>query len=208
MANYDDILIPEDWERHQPTSVNSSSGSLYLVAGPNVGIQQVSGTFYVSGTMGPNELTNITHQLTFIKDGELEDEWMKLGDSGIASNQSPAVMPWKSRLVGMTFTNKYSSREADIKIYTVPEGDGKSPLTKQFVWEVRDCRTACLTNLTASIIFDECDKVAVFSSDRGSNPSDVVVHLYFRVLSNATTGSFSEDYSGDFSLGGGGGTTT
>lgn len=50
MANYDDILIPEEWERFQPTSINGKSGSLYLYQGPGIEVNEGVNAFYITGS--------------------------------------------------------------------------------------------------------------------------------------------------------------
>jgi hypothetical protein len=155
----------------------------------------------------PNTLTMVTHQMTFIEDGTLKDEWLKLYDKGIPSNQTPGIIPWKSRLVGITFSNKKDNKDVEFKFYVTPEGGGDSPLTNMFVWSLNDVRVARKANFPIDVIFESGDKVAVFAKSTGNDPQDVILTMYFQGVEDADDTDGSENYSGEFKLTGGNGTT-
>lgn len=148
-------------------------------------------------TLSIGALTNITHQLTFIKAGGTSNSWLKLyGEK--SSDITPGIIPWNSKLTGITFSNAKDGADVGIKIFVVAEDDGSGPLTTMYTWTLNNCRVARKTNFSTDIVFDAGDKVAIFADDIGDNPEDVTVVLYFVVVGGAIIGEHSEDYSGKF----------
>jgi hypothetical protein len=160
------------------------------------------GGWTVEDNSAGSGLGGMTHQLAFVKNGSAKNTWLSLYENGISSNVSPAIMPWKSKLIGISFTNKKDNADPTIKIYIADEGDGNSPLTKMFEWDLTSARVARKTNFTSDIIFDAGDKIGVFIADEGGDAQDPVVVLYFRVEDDAINEESTENYSDNFSLGG------
>jgi hypothetical protein len=176
-------------------SGNAEEGKILVANG--------EGGWTVEDNHAESSISHITHQMAFTKNGSITNAWMSYYENSIPSNNVHGIVPWKSKLIGITFSNTYSSRDVDIKVYVAGDGDGNSPLTKALEWQLRNVRVAYKTDFSPDILFDAGDKVAIFMSDQGSNPHDPVIVLHFQVTTDATTGSGSEDYSNGFSLGGG-----
>jgi len=151
-------------------------------------------------------LLNVSHQMVFGEYGDASNKWLELYGDSRFSNQTLGVMPFKSKLIGITFSNRYSSRSTDIKIYSTPEGGGYTPKTLDLTWSISSKRTARKTIFATDIIFDAGDKIGVYAADTGSNPYDVAVILYFVVIDEITSEG-GESWSGNYGTGTGGGSS-
>lgn len=158
---------------------------------------------------GSTALTGILHQLVFCKsEGEITNDLFlnHYGDgrAGSPSNESPAVMPWKSKLVGLTYTNKVAGTRVHIEIQSVADGSGNSPVLLDFDWllDTVGVRTARKTNFTTDIIFDAGDKISVFLDLKvgGSNPENVIVVMHLEIIEETFEES-SENFSGNLGVG-------
>ena len=143
----------------------------------------------------------------FGNDGGSSSIWLDNCEKGIRSNKSPVVAIWKMKLIGIYFSNGKSGVDIDLKIYSSAEGDGKAPLTKLFEWSLRNCRVARKTNFITDVIVDAGDKFGVFMSDQGTNPNDTRFLTVWQVIEDNSEEN-CENYSGNFVLSGGGGTTS
>lgn len=160
-----------------------------------------SGGWSVVQNSGGSSMTNITHQMAFVQTGASSSNyWFDYYADNIPSDDTHGIMPWKSKLIGISFTNQYSGVDGSVKVYAAAEGDAASPTTKMLEWLLTNVRVARKTNFSPDIIFDAGDKVGVFWSDRGTNPDNSVIILYFQATSDAVNEESSENYSGDFSL--------
>lgn len=154
---------------------------------------------------GGGTASGAIHQMFFVVDSSGNNKWMEnIGDNNVPSNSTPGIMIWKSKLVGISFSNKNGSVDTDVEIYSVSEGDGSSPKILEFLWELRNVRIAKKTNFAPDIVFEAGDKVMIYLKDRGTNPHSVVVSLYFQVI-EFTSEESSENY---YSHGGCGGSST
>lgn len=144
------------------------------------------------------------HQMQFHESSTLGNEWLEYGTAGIYSNGSHGVMPFKSKLVAVTFSNLYSGVDCKLQFYSTPEGGGSSPKTLDLEWVLTNKRTARKTNFGSDIIFEAGDKVGVYYKDNGTNGNDVVVMMYFQVLEENSEES-GENWSGNYATGSGGG---
>ncbi len=177
-----------------------------LVGAGNVTIVSGTDTITVSGGTG---LTGALHQIAFMKgkDDIMNDLFLNTygdGMDGSPSNDSPAVMPWKSKLVGLTYTNKTAGTKVHIEIQSTADGTGNSPVLMDFDWllDTVGVRTARKTDFVTDIIFDAGDKISVFLDLRpgSSRPRNVIVILYFEIV-EATFEESSENFSGNLGPG-------
>jgi len=136
-----------------------------LVGAGTVTVTSGTNTTTISGSTA---LTGLLHQIAFMKGKTIEnDVFLNTygdGGDGSPSNESPAVMPWKSKLVGLSYTNKVAGTKVHIEVQSVADGSGNSPVLMDFDWllDAVGVRTARKTNFTTDIIFDAGDKIAVF----------------------------------------------
>lgn len=156
---------------------------------------------------GTNSLVGGLHQMTFLDDDSgVKEKWLGYYEDGIASSEINGIMPWKSKLVGITFSNRDTGIDQDVKIYSTPEGGGYTPKTLDFSWTLSNIRIARKTDFVTDIIFDVGDKIAVFLKDTGTDANRPVIKLYFQII-DGTTSSGSENNSGNFATGTGGGSS-
>ena len=140
---------------------NAPVGSWYFQTNGTVYLQTFSpvGNVWVEKTQ--TSVLGFGHQLNFAGKGGQENKWESIyGTAG--SDKSSAVMPWKSKLIGLTFTNKKCTTSTDAEIYAVEEGNACSPLVQMFKWEIRDKRVARKTIFTTPVIFEAGDKIGVY----------------------------------------------
>lgn len=179
-----------------------------IVPGGDLTVVSGTSTITISGTTGGEaSLVGTLHQIAFMKGEDTVDNDVFLntygdGRDGSPSNQSPAIMPWKSKLVGITYTNKKSGTKVHIEVCSVADGDGNSPVTMEFDWKLDTVgvRTARKTNFSTDVIFDAGDKIAVmFDLKGGTAPENVIVVLYFETLEETFEES-SEDFNGNLGI--------
>ncbi len=158
---------------------------------------------------GSTALTGLLHQIAFMKgkDDIMNDVFLNTygdGPDGSPSIESPAVMPWKSKLVGLSYTNKTAGTKVHIEIQSVADGSGNSPVLMDFDWLLSTVgvRTARKTDFVTDIIFDAGDKISVFLDVKAgsSNPRNVIVILYFEIVEETFEES-SENFSGNLGVG-------
>lgn len=193
--NTEKVFVPESYDFDGNLSTSVSGGELTITSGGD------------AGSNNDDDLLGSMWQSDFGNNSSNSNTWLNNNHDSIRSNQSPVVAPWKSRLVGITFTNRNSGVDQDFKIYSVGELDTNTPKTKIFEWQIRNCRVARKTTFTADVILEAGDKFAIFMSDKGKNPNDVRITCFWRVITQ-TNEEVCKDFSGDLTLNGGGGTTT
>lgn len=151
----------------------------------------------------PSGMTGQLYQLVFSEEGTARDVWAShYGDGGMESNETPALVPWKSKVVGLTYTNKNNSSDLDIQIYSVAWTDNNSPTNLDFTWDINNARNCRKTTFSTDIIFDAGDKLSVYFDDKGTDAKQVVFIIYLQVLEDNTDDE-CRTYSGNVSLGGG-----
>lgn len=125
------------------------------------------------------------YQFNFVDEsGSTANKWVSYcGDGGNYSNKSPAIIPWKSRLVGMTFTNERNNIDVRLDVYTDKNADSYGYANHRALsWLLQNTRSARNTNITEDIILEAGEKVAVFAMDYGDNPKRTVITLYFQIM--------------------------
>lgn len=189
-----------------PQEVSLTLDTFVAGAGPVEGDTIVyTGTEWV--TQGSVNIEGrLSHQLVFSEAGSAKNEWLELYGDAKYSNQTMGIMPFKSKLVGITFSNKSSKRDTELRIYSTPLGGGISPKTLDYTWTIIDQRVAYKTDFPVDVVFDAGDKIGVYAADIGSDPSNVSVILYFVSIDN-TTGEGSEDFSSNYATNTGGGSS-
>ena len=122
-------------------------------------------------------------ELTFTHLSSIGDDWLQT--SGTPSNETPLLVPWDAKLVGLTYSNKEEGSDIDIEIYKVAENVGASPITLEFTWDLDDARVARKTSFSpAFAVFAKGDKIAVFARSvvGGVDPSNVRIIMHFIVI--------------------------
>jgi len=171
-----------------------------LVGAGNVTVVSGANTITFSGTDSAASVPTFgPFAFQFVKNGTITDAWLSLSEGMIFSDETPAVIPWASELIGVTMTNNMDMVDVDIDLNVAVSGAGADD-NLAFRWEVRECRVASNTDVaTSGITFSPGDKLGVFVNTFMQNkPQDVVVTTYFRALSTAIPGEICEDFSGNF----------
>ncbi len=175
------------------------------------GINKLYGTdgagtkgWYDQPSGGGGGLVGSIHQMVFNEYSTAQNEWLEYYGDSKFSNQSHGVMPFRSKLVAITWSCKTSGADGEINVYSTPEGGGVSPKTLDFQWTLTNKRTARKTNFASDIIFDAGDKIGIYFRDIGTNPQNVSVVLYFEILTTNTEES-GENFSGNYAISSGGG---
>ena len=119
--------------------------------------------------------------ITFENPSSIGGDWLQLG--GFPSNETPHVMPFAGKLVGITFSNKESNADTELEVRVVNEGAGNSPYSTLFTWVIDNARTARKTDFASEVTFTKGDKIAIFAKQRGdTDPSQVKVTMYLTVI--------------------------
>jgi len=140
------------------------------------------------------------HQLVYGNKGYSNNKWLKLyGDSKKPSNEAPGVVVWKSKLIGISFTNDSDGVNTDVEIHVSSQGDGSSPTSVVYTWGIINSRVCRKTDFSPDVIIEKGDKVGVYLKGTGNNPTDPNVVMYFQILADNSE-EFCETYTGDFSV--------
>lgn len=123
---------------------------------------------------------------------KIVNKWMNFGGaSGISSNESPALLTSRSKLVGIQITNATNDADILVEIYS-KDGldedtkDDTTLKTKNGVLKASfDFKGKNYSNLdiTPNIVFERGETIAVYVGKNGAiPPSKMVVILYFSVI--------------------------
>lgn len=137
----------------------------------------------------------------FIRQSSASNTWLYWGDSGITSDDTPFVVPFNARLVGVTFSNNTNNRDTDIRV-AVSKATQGSTVDRNLTFQVRNNRTYAWSDFSgtdASFNVDKGDKVSVYLANAGDIPNDVIVNLYFKIRTE-NSNTVTENHSGSFSI--------
>jgi len=141
------------------------------------------------------------YQLTFVANGTATNTWLSQEDANVPSSASPAMVAYKSRLVGITFVNKNVNVNTIIRIAISNKATTNNTINRAYKWTLDNVRTASKTDDQLGFTLEAGDKVGVYMEDTGGNPSDVVIVMHF-IVTDATSQSITGNHSGNFSSGG------
>lgn len=139
--------------------------------------------------------------IEFKNNGTASNTWLNIGEAPTTSDEVPFIVPFKSRLVGVTFSNERNNVDIDIRINISKYGEGNTN-NRTIIKQIRNMRTFQFSDFNDSssdLVFDAGDKIGVFMADQGQNPNDPVVHLYFKVIEEETL-QRSENHASAFSI--------
>lgn len=208
-----DITDPDKGIRFLQGVLNIKDGGISALSGVEevdfqgdveVTVEDKKATITIGGS--DSMVGNCWH-MTFSENNTVRDKWLNVGQDSVISNRTFGVVVWKSKLVGISWSNREDGADVDIKLYCSSEGDGNSPKIKAHEWAIRNCRVGRKTNISPDVIVEPGDKLACFVSDQGTNAKNVIITYYFKVVEDNSEES-CEDFSGDFSLSGGSATTS
>jgi hypothetical protein len=144
------------------------------------------------------------YPIVFNHEGTANNRWISYGgDTGLLSSESPAIIPFRSKMAATVFTNRKTGADLDIEVYSVAEGSGVSAKTLDFTWDLNNCRYARKTNFSSDIIFEAGDRLSVYFRDRGTNPADAHFTIYLEILADNSE-EVCDNTSGNVSFGGNG----
>lgn len=121
----------------------------------------------------------------FSRDGNVEDDWLRVGNDGsIISQETPLVMPFPALLRGITFSNKKIGADLILEIYVVRrDAITYADEVLLLTWNATSARMGVMNDFGGvEYNFDMGDRIAIFSRKTGGDTmDDLVVHLYFQM---------------------------
>lgn len=135
------------------------------------------------------------YSIFWSESGSAGNEYLETSGERVC-NDTPHIIPFRSKVVAYTFSNRDNDGDTNVQIWSVPENSGNSPRTKKDEWSLVNVRTARKTNFPTDIIFEAGDKVVAYLEDTGTNPDDVVFTIYLQILAQDSV-SVVESWSGD-----------
>ena len=151
-----------------------------------------------------SNLIGMSHQLVFGDAGTVSDEWLDAYGDNKTSNKTTAVIPFNSKLVGITFSNYKTNVGADILIYSTQNGGGNSPKDLKYTWTINNKRTAFKTSFATDVLFNAGEKLGIYFNKTNKSGQNVNVILYFMVIDD-TVADDGENWSGYYGTEDGGG---
>lgn len=133
----------------------------------------------------------------FIRNGSADDVWLDSAEN-ISSDETPRVSPFNMRLIAVEWSNKNVNVDTDIQIRrALANNAANDSLLYQYL--PGNNRRLGTKRVPESSAVDVAigDKIAIFIGDEGTDPSDMVVTLYWKVLSSPLT-DYNENFSTDF----------
>ena len=124
----------------------------------------------VDASMQDQLNVGIAGTLGFEKNGICKNKWLGFG-YGKPSNVTPYVAVHPMQITGITFMNRMDSVETDIEIYR------NNVLVH--TWEIRNARSAWVTEGLHGLTFSPGDHVGVFLRDRGTDPRHCIVTIHY-----------------------------
>jgi len=125
-----------------------------------------------------NDITNSESgyfTLEVFQTSKAKNKW--LNKSSIYSSDVPLIIPCNCKLTGLSFCNKYSYVDLDLEFYK----NGIYYDDKVFTWEVRNKQYYAEQGL--SVNFDFGDRLYIYCRDKGYDPDDVHIILFFKMIS-------------------------
>jgi hypothetical protein len=150
----------------------------------------------ISGGSEVGELTGSLFQIDFTNGGNTANTWLAVSDSNLGGNTTPWNAAFPCRLAGLSFSNRNDGTDLDMEFHVAREGDGNTS-SIEFIWEIRDCRTAYKTDLPlGTIVLMPGDKVSVYANGAGNSGRDVWFGCFWEITSRPSAEG-CEDWSGD-----------
>lgn len=188
------IVLNADLDDLNDVDASSPDGESHLVFDSGSGNWE---------TQSPGQATAFGQmfEIVFSKISAVSGAW--IDSNGTPSNQAPPVCGWKSRLVGLTYTNNRDGTNTTIEIYRTAEGASTSSRTLVATWVLTNARTARKTDYTSSgggnfVEFFEGDKISVyFDGPSGPTaPRGITLILHF-IVTDFTGAEVIDDWTGN-----------
>lgn len=133
---------------------------------------------------------------TFSYNGSTSNRWLSLSN-GINTDKTPLVLPWDSRLIGISYSNEKVTN-IDIEIHKAPYNDASSDILN-LTWEIRNTRLGYKTDILSNMTYDAGDKIGIFLKKfNNDKPQNSVVILYFQILETSSLGEDVQNFTGNF----------
>lgn len=127
------------------------------------------------------------YALHFGDSGSVGNEYLENSISRRPTNEVPQIVPFNSKVIAYTYSNRDNDSDIDLKIYSVAENSANSPTILKDAWVLRNARSARKTNFPSDIVFNAGDKVTIYADDKGVNPDDVAFTIYLQITSFDST---------------------
>lgn len=158
------------------------------------------GGSFVTKTIGLSELdvqVSSSYSATFHNPGVTSNKWLSEGFKEDPSCNSPYIVPWTSRLAGISFSNSKNNVKTEVRIYSMlPE----STITQRdMTWTLNAVRSGKKTDLSMEYLAGA--KLGIYLSNIGGpKPVDPIVTLFFRTTSNVVADTNIELFDNSLSV--------
>ena len=152
----------------------------------------------ISGGSEVGALTGSLFQIDFTNGGNTSNTWLAVSDSNLTGNTTPWTSAFPARLAGLSFSNRNDGTDLDLEFHVSRVGDGNTSTT-EFIWEIRNCRTAYKTDIPlTALLLNPGDKVSIFAQNAGNQGRDVWFGVFWEITSRPSAEN-CEDWSGNIS---------
>ena len=145
-----------------------------------------------------NDITNGLNifQVNLSYNGNIYNKWIGT-EQGITSDETPFIVPWKSRIIGIGYSNKEHDSNIDLQIFKADKNAGEVN-TLMFQWDIRNSRTGYKTDIPSTALCEAGDKIGVFLKKfNNDKPKNVSIILYFQIEADTTLSQFTESFKED-----------
>lgn len=135
------------------------------------------------------------YHLDFVRAGSFRNAWMRIQESGIPSDETMHIVPWDSKIIGLTFSNRKANADTKLNLWRVDSQDEITPSDLVFSWDLVNVRVARKSGFSPDVVLGAGDKLGVFAQDMGTNPHDGVFRVYLSIT-NDTPEEVVQNFSG------------
>lgn len=141
---------------------------------------------FVGNDTSNTESSNSIFQLDFFGPWWVGNQWLDVVGRSLSTDEVKAMVPWKSKLIAIGYSNKHDWAEFDIEVHKLGiDGKPGTDEEKIYTWEVRNPRRGTKTDLP-DLTVNAGDGISIFIADQGKNADSLVVSLYFEILDKTT----------------------
>jgi hypothetical protein len=117
-------------------------------------------------------------QPVFVYGGNAENKWLRYSENNLETTEdTPFVVPYDCKLIGITFTNKKSDGDGDLEIYKALKDFGATR-SLVYTYSITDSKVSLDTSISGGPTFAAGDKISLFMDKTGQKTEKVGVTLY------------------------------
>lgn len=135
-------------------------------------------------------------QANFSYIGNIYNKWIGT-ETSIPSNESPYIIPWKCKIIGISYSNKEFNSNIDLQIFK-SDNNNENINNLMLQWDIRTSRSGYKTDIPSSIMCNPGDKIGIFLKKYNNDkPKNVNIVIYFQIDTTTTLSQSTESYSGN-----------